>query len=477
MLLQPLKGASGTKKALDRAGIGPQLQPLKGASGTPSSRRNSGTCSGFNPSKVRLEPVADGDAVAVAGASTPQRCVWNILLLVVDRLPAELQPLKGASGTCGRYRRCRRWRRFNPSKVRLEHTEGNRSVVAGPLQPLKGASGTVVRSLFRVTTEQLQPLKGASGTALPYHAFILKTSFNPSKVRLERSSWTCWPAPRDASTPQRCVWNLTYLAAQYRMGVLQPLKGASGTRDPERSDDQANASTPQRCVWNRAGWGAMQVFSIASTPQRCVWNPVSVSTAWTCVFASTPQRCVWNCGFRGQLTTFLRASTPQRCVWNNAVRAHAVRHPSASTPQRCVWNRRGWLMSTARRGRFNPSKVRLEHQLFEVAHVRRQLQPLKGASGTDLALSHVVELVASTPQRCVWNRTSPVGWMLRPGASTPQRCVWNQVLGRLEISDGASTPQRCVWNRSHPHRHPGDDNASTPQRCVWNTRRSRPGGR
>ena len=75
------------------------LQPLKGASGTAQKSCLSARVGGFNPSKVHLELHAKLFLAVVFAASTPQRCIWNSTAFTVPSSLAELQPLKGASGT------------------------------------------------------------------------------------------------------------------------------------------------------------------------------------------------------------------------------------------------------------------------------------------------------------------------------------------------------------------------------------------
>jgi len=139
---------------------------------------------------------------------------------------------------------------------------------------------------------QLQPLEGASGTLISYLPILSAGRFNPSKVRLERS--TSPPptktSPRfnpskvrlelrfpssvdpavDASTPRRCVWNVVLVLSRSLASVLQPLEGASGTRpqsDPvevlqlQPLEGASGTIVPQR---------RQRRLRQASTPRRCV---------------------------------------------------------------------------------------------------------------------------------------------------------------------------------------------------------------
>ncbi len=274
--------------------------------------------------------------------------------------------------------------------------------------------------------------------------------------------------------------------------ALQPLKGASGTRqihDP--TDCRHVASTPQRCVWNNLAVPASRLIAEASTPQRCVWNgprtargpprgrfnpskvrlePAHVRFAVVVAPASTPQRCVWNrrSPRRSRSSRFRFNPSKvrlERCAGARPASAGCRFNPSKVRLERANAGRRNRAASC-----FNPSKVRLEPRGCSLSTGAASFNPSKVRLEHGVAVLHPARPVASTPQRCVWNLVDLAHHLAVAIASTPQRCVWN-ILGYKDEGDyfqlqplkGASGT-RWLSRHDRPHR------ASTPQRCVWNRR-------
>ena len=162
---------------------------------------------GFNPTKVRLEGrytvqcpdcgelqphKGSSGSVAILAlrhdqvAPTPQRFVWKTPPDDIDEFHDLLQPHKGSSGSSRpRPSSSIFATSFNPTKVRLEGASMISPPCSSTLQPHKGSSGSAGEQLPVVDRRQLQPHKGSSGSTRGSRRRRTRSSFNPTKVRLE----------------------------------------------------------------------------------------------------------------------------------------------------------------------------------------------------------------------------------------------------------------------------------------------------
>ena len=145
---------------------------------------------GNSLSRPKLQPHEGASGTATPGlavrdderASTPRGCIWNDAILGDDGDYSELQPHEGASGTSESHT-------FMPS--------------CSGLQPHEGASGTHRRARRYRAVDVASTPRGCIWNQTPTTSDARLSSFNPTRVHLERLSWTAFLTSTTRFNPTR----------------------------------------------------------------------------------------------------------------------------------------------------------------------------------------------------------------------------------------------------------------------------------